>query len=120
MTDEHWTTDVTESDAMNYLLGTGVPVESLNAPDFADIFWGERRDQLNRCRFTVDDSGKPIYTGALREALFRRCAHALALQALPLGVQASISDGAVATNYVGGTDAEVKRLEAPYRKLTVG
>ena len=47
-------------------------------------------------------------------------AHNLALRALPLGVQASISDMAVATTRVGGLDAEVARLEAPYRKVVFG
>lgn len=59
------------------------------------------------------------YPADLAEALFRRVAHNLALRALPLGVQASITDAAVATNFVGGTDAEVRRLEAPYRKRVV-
>ena len=56
----------------------------------------------------------------LVEALLRRVAHNLAVRALPLGVQASIAEGAIATNYVGGTDAEVRRLEAPHRKRVVG
>lgn len=56
----------------------------------------------------------------LNEALFRRVAHNLALRTLPLGVQASLAEGAVATTRVGGTDAEVRRLEAPFRRRTVG
>jgi len=35
-------------------------------------------------------------------------------------VQASMSEAAVATTRVGGTDAEVRRLEAPFRKLSCG
>lgn len=56
------------------------------------------------------------YPADLAEALLRRVAHNLALRALPLGVQSAISEMAVATNRVGGTDAEVRRLEAPYRR----
>lgn len=59
------------------------------------------------------------YPPDLAEALFRRVAHNLAVRALPLGVQATITDAAALNTYVGGTDAEVKRLEAPYRKRVV-
>jgi hypothetical protein len=60
------------------------------------------------------------YPDDLVEALYRRVAHNLALRALPLGIQAAFADSAVATNRVGGTDAEVRRLEGPYRKRIVG
>lgn len=56
----------------------------------------------------------------LVEALYRRVAHNLALRGLPLGVQASFATSSVATNRVGGTDAEVRRLEAPYRRVSIG
>lgn len=56
----------------------------------------------------------------LAEALNRRVAHNLALRNLPLGVQASISEGGVATNKVAGLDAEVAVKEAPYRRVVVG
>lgn len=59
------------------------------------------------------------YPADLMEALCRRVAHNLAVRALPLGVQATITDAAALNTYVGGTDAEVRRLEAPYRKLVV-
>lgn len=76
-------------------------------------------DQANRVRFPLNDDGEPTYTAALREALCRRVAHNLAVRALPLGVQATVTEMAAMTTYVGGTDAEVKRLEAPYRKRVV-
>lgn len=60
------------------------------------------------------------YPADLAEALMRRVHHNLALRALPLGIQTSISDMSVATNQVGGTDAEVRRLERPFRRLVVG
>lgn len=60
------------------------------------------------------------YPADLAEALFRRVSHNLAVRRLPLGVQANISEMAVATTRVGGTDAEVRRLEAPYRRMAVG
>lgn len=60
------------------------------------------------------------YPADLAEALCRRVAHNLALRALPLGVQTTLTDGAVAATRVGGSDAEVRRLEAPYRRLVLG
>lgn len=56
------------------------------------------------------------YPADLAEALCRRVAHNLALRALPLGLQATVSEMAVSTRSVGGTDAEVRRLERPHRK----
>lgn len=81
----------------------------------------ERVAQAKVCRIPVDaDPASPQpYPADLAEALCRRVAHNLALRSLPLGIQANIADGAVSTNRVGGTDAEVSRLERPYRKLVV-
>lgn len=59
------------------------------------------------------------YPKDLAEALCRRVHHNLVLRALPLGLQASIAEGAIQTNRVGGTDAEVLRLERPFRKRSV-
>ena len=86
----------------------------------------EADDQLRRCRFPLSPPTlaqpmpEPVFTPALAEALCRRVAHNLAVRALPLGLQASITDGAVATNRVGGLDAEARRLEAPYRRIVIG
>lgn len=55
----------------------------------------------------------------LDEALCRRVAHNLALRPLPLGLATSISEISVATNNVGGLDAEVRRLESPYRRVVI-
>lgn len=73
-------------------------------------------------RFPADPPApaEPLpYPADLAEALCRRVAHNLAVRALPLGVQATVTDAAALNTYVGGTDAEVKRLEAPYRKRVV-
>jgi hypothetical protein len=84
-------------------------------------------DKAQRARCTIPTVTDPVtlvvsedYPEDLIEALYRRVAHNLALRGLPLGVQASITDGAVATTQVGGTDAEVRRLEGPYRKRVTG
>lgn len=87
-------------------------------PEISAALAAEIGDQAARCRIpTAADGGIP---DALAEAILRRVAHNLAVRALPLGVQATITDMAVATTNVGGLDAEVRRLEAPYRKRVVG
>lgn len=91
-------------------------------PAVEAAFAAELAAQAAVVRFPADPEppAEPLpYPADLAEALYRRVAHNLALRALPLGVQASITDSAVATNFVGGTDAEVRRLEAPYRKRVV-
>lgn len=73
----------------------------------------EKAAQASVCKVPADTEEWPA---DLAEALMRRVAHNLALRALPLGIAPSIADGAVALARPGGTDAEVRRLEAPYRK----
>lgn len=95
---------------------------SWGEPDVKAALAAETAAQARRVRLPVDpDPEDPQpYPDDLAEALCRRVAHNLALRALPLGVQASITDGAVATTRVGGSDAEVARLEAGYPRLVMG
>lgn len=74
--------------------------------------------QASVVRFPANVSGEG--PAALIEALCRRVAHNLALRSLPLGLQISMSEMAATQTRVGGTDAEVRRLESPYRRLVVG
>jgi hypothetical protein len=82
----------------------------------------ETAAQARAVRLPVDlDPASPLpYPTDLAEALCRRVAHNLALRGLPLGVQANITDAAIATNRVGGEDAEVIRLEKRWRRVVVG
>lgn len=77
--------------------------------EIAGAYAAEVADQAARCR--VSD-----YSAALGEALVRRVQRAMAMRNLPLGV---IQDEAGSTR-IGTTDPEVRRLEAPYRKVVVG
>lgn len=86
-------------------------------PQLESALASEKAAQAAVCSVPADTASWPA---DLAEALCRRVAHNLALRALPLGVQTAITDAAVATNRVGGTDAEVRRLESPYRKLVLG
>jgi hypothetical protein len=89
----------------------------------SSAFAAEKAAQAKVCRVPVASETPetdPDWDADLVEALFRRVAHNLALRALPLGLQATITDGAALANQVGGTDAEVRRLEKPFRKLVFG
>lgn len=59
------------------------------------------------------------YSEDLRQALLRRCARNLAFRRVPLSVLQGDADAGT-TNAYPGRDPEVRRLEAPYRKLPVG
>jgi hypothetical protein len=72
----------------------------------------ERVAQADRCR--VDR-----YTEALREALLRRVARNLAARRVPVATFTSFEGGGTSTR-VPSTDAEIARLEGPYRRWPVG
>ena len=77
----------------------------------------EKASQAARCRVPADDAAWPA---DLTEALCRRVATNLANRNLPLGTQANVSEAGVGYIRVGGTDREVARLEAPYRRVMFG
>lgn len=83
-------------------------------------FEAEREAQANVCVVPKDLEDSAEWPAPLVEALGRRVARNLALRNVPLGVQTSISEAAVATTRVGGDDAEVRRLEGPYRPVVFG
>lgn len=59
-----------------------------------------------------------VYPASLREALLRRVARNLALRGIPLAVLRG--DGEVGDTVLPGRDPEVRRLERPYPKWSVG
>lgn len=97
----------------------GAELQNAKREDVVTAWRAEKSHQRSVCKrhLVADDVEWP---DALREALCRRVMHNLALRKLPLGVQADVTETTVATTRVGGTDAEVKRLEAPHRKRVVG
>lgn len=82
--------------------------------DLSDELESERNAQAARCRVPATDVPPELV-----KALYRRVARALALRGLPLGVQASFAEAAVALVRIGD-DNEIRRLEAPYRKTSLG
>lgn len=59
-----------------------------------------------------------VYSADLREALLRRVARNLAMRQLPLSVLQG--DAELGGGVLPGRDPEVRRLEAPHRRWTVG
>lgn len=59
-----------------------------------------------------------VYPDDLRQALLRRVQRNLALRSLPLAVLQGDAEGG--STVLPGRDPEVRRLEAPHRKLTLG
>ena len=86
-----------------------------------NVLAAEQSDQLARVKLPAADAdGNQTYPPALAEALCRRVAHNLAARGNPLGVQATVTDVAAINTYVPGSDAEVRRLEGPWRRRVVG
>lgn len=76
----------------------------------------ERGAQARLCLVPADDGEWPA---DLAEALCRRVQHNLALRRNDTGVETAESEFGVTQLRVGGRDAEVERLEAPYRVFPV-
>jgi hypothetical protein len=80
--------------------------------DIADALEAEIGAQRDVCRIPVE------FSPALRQALLRRVARNLALRGLPLAVLRG--DGEAGDTVLPGRDPEVRRFEAPYRRLKMG
>lgn len=85
---------------------------SWSSDEVQDALDAEKAAQRAVCRIPAS------YPADLREALFRRVARNLAMRANPLGIAAGDADGGAVR--LPGRDPEVRRLEAPWRRLVVG
>lgn len=100
----------TAADVQTYLGASSYDVLELGA-----VLAAEKAAQAARCRVPADDATWPP---DLTEALFRRCARNLAMRGVPLAILQG--DAEVGSTILPGQDPEVRRLEAPHRKLMVG
>ncbi|MDI6908640.1 hypothetical protein [Nocardioides sp.] len=100
---------ITLTDVKAYL-GTGTTASDAQIQRALVV---EQAAQKASCRPAGVDTDA---TAVLDEALLRRIAVNLARRGLPLGMQ--MSD--VGAARISTSDPEVRRLEAPYRKVTVG
>lgn len=80
----------------------------------------ERAAQAHACAVPASTVPEEEWPADLVEALGRRVHHNLALRRLPFGLQTAMGEAGVAMRQVGGKDAEVERLEGPYRRVVFG
>lgn len=99
----------TVDDAIVYL---GSRMSGWTRAQVQSAYNAERGNQRDKC------GERAAYPDQLREALFRRIARNLAMRNLPLAV--AVGDADVGPSILPGNDPEVRRLEAPYRRLSVG
>lgn len=98
---------------------SSIEMNSWSDEAVTEALTAEIANQLRVCKFPADpDLPVPplAYPADLSDALKRRVARNLSLRPLPLGVQ--VNESVVAR--LGGLDAEVRRLEAPHRRLVFG
>ncbi|MGC4940949.1 hypothetical protein [Kribbella sp. DT2] len=87
-----------------------------NTEEVSAALLAEEAAQSSVCRVPSTPEDWPA---DLAEALCRRVAANLARRNLPLGLNVAMGEATVQTTRVG-TDQEVRRLEAPWRRLVVG
>lgn len=97
------------NDVALYLKGAA---SSFTQQDMQDRLDSEMEHQQGKCGV------RAVFPEPLRDALLRRVQRALAMRALPLATQQGDADGG--SFLLPGNDPEVRRLEAPYRKLVCG
>lgn len=97
------------TDVDNYL---GESATQWTPSEKNDVLLAETAAQARVCRIKAE------YPRDLREALLRRVQRNLAMRALPLAVLQG--DAEVGSAILPGRDPEVRRLEAPHRKLVLG
>lgn len=98
-------------DVKAYLASIGVPVGKYSDAVLLQVIATETAAQNAKCR--------PSSSPDLAEALQRRVVINLARRGITLGVIEQSSDGG-GPAFIPRQDAEVKRLEAPFRRLVVG
>lgn len=90
---------------------TGVSASSISDEDLGLVLEAEVDGQAEVCR--VDP-----YNAALYQAVLRRCARHLAARGVPLGMTSGEAEYGPAR--LASFDAEVERLEGPYRIAVTG
>jgi hypothetical protein len=102
----------TKDDVDDYL--GGATAHSWSDTELDDVLAAEAAAQRRVCRVPAE------YPADLREALLRRCAVNLKKRGLPLMILQGDAEAGTTSANVPGIDAEVRRLERPWRRLPVG
>lgn len=95
---------------------------SYSDDDITEAMEAEEVAQANICRFPADPEApaEPLpYPHDLAAAFKRRVLRYLQMKAIPLGYQQTATEMGVINTRIG-IDAEIRRFEAPHRKLVVG
>jgi hypothetical protein len=103
-------TGMPDADALAHYMRDGAA--SWEPEDLTDALAIEAAAQRARCRVGA------VYPDDLRGALLRRAQRNLAMRNLPLAMPQGDADSG--PSILPGNDPEVRRLEAPYRKLVFG
>lgn len=82
--------------------------------EILDALEAEAAAQRSTCRIPA------VYPADLRQALLRRVKRNLAMRGLALAVLRGDAEAGGADTVLPGRDPEVRRLEAPFRKLPIG
>ena len=112
--------DTTLLEVVKAYLAESDPDHSWPEGQVTSAFNAERAAQAHACVVPPVTVPEEEWPADLVSALGRRVQHNLALQALPLGLQTAMGEAGVAMRNVGGKDAEVERLEGPYRRVVFG
>lgn len=107
---------MTKPDVAAVLAYLGGANSEYTEDEVSSALLAEEAAQATRCRIPTDDDD---WSADLAEALCRRVSANLARRNRPLGLDTAGSDAGVQTVRIG-SDQEVRRLEAPYRRLVVG
>ncbi|MFC6156151.1 hypothetical protein [Kribbella jiaozuonensis] len=101
-----------------YLGGaTGFSEARWTDPALQSVLDAETAAQGRVCRLPADPED---YPDDLAAALLRRCQRAIEMRSQPLAVLQDNDEFGSSTVVLPGRDPEVRRLEAPFRRLVVG
>ena len=92
--------------------------DQLSDHDLEVIRSGELGAQATDCRIPDDLARAGLLPAALVESTYRRCARAVAARGLPLGYRSG--DGEFGAQALPTYDAEITRLERPWRRFVFG
>ena len=95
----------------------GISPTSITDAQLQQVIDAESALQAACCRVPVDPWGANPQPAALVQALYRRCARQVSARSLPLGYLNDVAEfGPVK---LSSYDAEIERLEAPYRIVAI-
>ncbi len=89
-----------------------LPEGRISDEELEDTLAAEVELQASVCRIPVDEV-VDVFPAALRQAIFRRIARALAMKGLPIAVLRG--DAETGSTILPSNDPEVRRLERPFR-----